>query len=61
MILNSEPLSDCCGARIYPDTDICSDCKEHCEPEQEDSAEELMRDLYTDAAGNAFTDSDSGL
>lgn len=28
-------LSDCCGAIIYDDTDICSDCKEHCEPEGE--------------------------
>ncbi len=23
-------LSDCCGAVIYTDTDICSNCKEHC-------------------------------
>jgi len=23
-------ISYCCGAIIYPDTDICSDCKEHC-------------------------------
>ena len=23
-------LSDCCGAPIYPDTDICSECGEHC-------------------------------
>ena len=21
--------SGCCGAVVYPDTDICSDCKEH--------------------------------
>jgi len=27
---DSEELSDCCSAFIYPDTDICSDCKEHC-------------------------------
>jgi len=24
------PVSDCCGAEIYDDTDICSECKEHC-------------------------------
>ena len=24
-------LSNCCGARIIEDNDICSDCKEHCE------------------------------
>lgn len=22
-------LSICCGAKIYTDTDLCSDCKEH--------------------------------
>ena len=26
----NEPLSDCCGADVYPDIDICSECKEHC-------------------------------
>lgn len=25
-----ENLSECCGAKIYEDTDICSNCKEHC-------------------------------
>ena len=23
-------LSNCCGAIIYSDTDICTKCKEHC-------------------------------
>jgi hypothetical protein len=23
-------FSTCCGARMYPDSDICPDCKEHC-------------------------------
>ena len=23
-------VSNCCGAIIYDDSDICSDCKEHC-------------------------------
>ena len=27
----NEELSDCCGAEIIY-TDICSECKEHCEP-----------------------------
>lgn len=27
--------SDCCGAEIVM-TDICSDCKEHCEPIEEE-------------------------
>ena len=29
-ILKPEILSDCCGAVIHEDTDICSNCKEHC-------------------------------
>ena len=24
-----EELSDCCGAELYEETDICTDCKEH--------------------------------
>lgn len=27
----SEKLSDCCSVAIQPETDICSQCKEHCE------------------------------
>ena len=22
--------SECCGAKVYDDTDICSECLEHC-------------------------------
>ena len=25
-----EVVSDCCGATIIEDTDICSECREHC-------------------------------
>ena len=32
----SEYLSDCCGAPMYTDMGICSDCKEHCEPQSDD-------------------------
>ena len=28
-------FSNCCGAVIYKDTDICSNCEEHCEKEEE--------------------------
>ena len=24
-------LSECCGAIVYDDTDICSECLEHCD------------------------------
>lgn len=26
----SKELSNCCSAPVYEETDICSDCKEHC-------------------------------
>ena len=30
-----EGVSNCCGASVYANTDICSECKEHCEVEDE--------------------------
>jgi hypothetical protein len=30
---DEEPVSNCCGAPIIENTDMCSDCKEHCIPE----------------------------
>ncbi len=27
--------STCCGASVYIETDICSECKEHCDVEKE--------------------------
>lgn len=32
----SEVVSNCCGALIYEDTDICSECLEHCDKFRED-------------------------
>ena len=29
-------LSDCCAAEMYDDSDICSDCGEHCGIEEKD-------------------------
>lgn len=26
-------ISNCCGATVIENTDLCSDCKEHCEVE----------------------------
>ena len=28
---DEELVSNCCSAPAYPETDICSHCKEHCE------------------------------
>lgn len=33
-IITIDRLSNCCGAVVYPDSDICSDCKEHCTIEE---------------------------
>lgn len=38
----TELLSNCCGAPAWGETDICSDCKEHCEFTYEE--EELSED-----------------
>ena len=27
--LEEEPRTECCGAKLYEETDLCSDCKEH--------------------------------
>ena len=32
--------SNCCGAPVYSDTDICTECGEHCETEKEEEQEE---------------------
>jgi len=41
------PFSTCCGAHTnYPEIDICPDCLEHCDWEEEDE-EELEEDLQT--------------
>ena len=36
-------MSNCCGAMIYSDTDICSECLEHCDvDEDEDKDEDIL-------------------
>ena len=32
----AEDLSNCCNAPIMENTDICSQCKEHCETKKDD-------------------------
>lgn len=31
-------ISNCCGASLLENSDICADCKEHCEPEDGDAS-----------------------
>jgi len=40
-----EDVSDCCGAMIYSDTDICSDCQEHCGIEEFDDLDETPEEM----------------
>ena len=40
-----EDVSDCCGAMIYSDTDICSDCQEHCGIQEFDDDEETPEQM----------------
>lgn len=35
-IKDEEAVSSCCGAPMYTDMDICSDCKEHCDSVSEE-------------------------
>ena len=30
-------ISNCCSAPVYEETDICSECKEHCEVIEEET------------------------
>lgn len=45
-------LSNCCGAKMHDDCDICPECKEHCEPiedyEYEAAREEAYREMEAD-------------
>lgn len=34
-------MSDCCGALVYFDLEMCSDCKEHCGIITEEDCEEV--------------------
>jgi hypothetical protein len=38
-------VSDCCGADIIENTDLCSDCKEHCGVQEWDDDEETPEQL----------------
>jgi len=33
-------ISDCCGSEYDEDYGICSECREHCEPEEETEEED---------------------
>ncbi len=38
----SEPLSSCCGAPAWGNTDLCGECKEHADFMDDDEWEEVQ-------------------
>ena len=49
-------VSNCCGARVYDETDVCSDCKEHCEPIEDYEYDERQRESYLEMMADARRD-----
>ena len=43
-IIDSSKVSNCCGAYVYTDTDICTKCKEHCDIEEINEKPKLPND-----------------
>ena len=44
LVYDSDYLSNCCGHYIYAETDICANCGEHCDPEEEEQLGEYNND-----------------
>ena len=45
------PYSTCCGAHTnFDEIDICPDCLEHCDWEEEEDEEELEQDRHNEIA-----------
>ena len=49
-------VSNCCGAVLYDDTDVCSDCKEHCFPIEDYEYDEIQRENYLEMLADAKRD-----
>ena len=49
-------VSNCCGASLYEETDVCSDCKEHCEPIEDYEYEEIQRENYLEMMADGERD-----
>ena len=49
-------VSNCCGAVLYDDTDVCSDCKEHCSPIEDYEYEEIQRENYLEMLADGERD-----
>ena len=49
-------VSNCCGAVLYDDTDVCSDCKEHCCAIEDYEYDEIQRQNYLEMLADAKRD-----
>ena len=49
-------LSNCCGAKMYDDCDICPECKEHCESIEDYEYEAARREAYAEMMADGERD-----
>ena len=49
-------VSNCCGASVCEETDICSDCNEHCEPIEDYEYEERQRENHLEMMRDGYKD-----
>lgn len=49
-------VSSCCGAKVYLDLSICTDCKEHCGIEQEEAGDNTEDCQLCEGTGEVFHD-----
>ena len=54
--LLEDGFSNCCGANVY--TDICMDCKEHCELITEDKTLQEGKESYNDEMFDTLRDNE---
>jgi len=47
--LEEAPRTNCCGAKFYEETDLCSDCKEHADvAEEEHEVAPIIKEIFKD-------------
>jgi hypothetical protein len=49
-------LSNCCGAKMWDDSDICPECKEHCEPIEDYEYDAAREEAYAEMKADAERD-----
>ena len=49
-------VSNCCGARMDEDQDLCYECKEHCEPMEDYEYEAIQLENYKEMMADGERD-----